>query len=313
MSNDTLRAGYFGKLPAHSDFVRSASHHVLAELLDQWLAQVMQRLAASARWRQHYDDLAPLHFAFLGTRSRRVVVGHLRSSSDQSQRRFPFACMAEVPVADGAGLLRCGAHALAPLWATLARMAGGAAAAGQPEPLALPDGAPDLAAAAQALDEFLQCETVLGLSGQLEGVPVRQLMLAVGLLLEGLRKSGAPPLRCLALPLPRDTARQADVASLWLALVHRMCVRSDLELGLYLTSLGVSPALVLAFDGANPAALHAIIDPEVRERWLVDWRNLDWVEQALAGRPALQRLALCLEQGQMALGSAVQLFHETFP
>jgi type VI secretion system protein ImpM len=72
------------------------------------------------------------------------------------------------------------------------------------------------------------------------------------------------------------------------------------------------PALVLGLDGANPASLQAIIDGEAAQDSLVALSDCAWVEATLRGEPALQRLAACLEQGQLGLPFAIELFHETF-
>lgn len=302
------RIAYFGKLPGCGDFVRSAGEQVLVELMDQWLASVMQRLASNPRWRQHYDACAPLDFAFIGTRSRQVVSGHLLASHDLSARRFPFACMAVHQMKDARSFLPCSPLALAPAWTALAA----AAAAPQSGEAGLPDGLPDLAAAQAALDEYLGVACVASLEAQLGGLPVRRLLLALGQLLAPLRLPAAVPSRCLALPLPYDAAQQAPVAAFWMTLAAPLLLWHDLELALFLARAAGRPALVLGLDGANPASLQAVIDPDAAQGSMVALDDCGWVEETLAGAPPLQRLAACLEQGQLGLPSAIQLFAETF-
>lgn len=305
MTGGLLQVGYFGKLPSQSDFVRSASHYVLTELLDQWLADVMQRLAANPRWRQHYDAMEPLRFAFLGTRSPLVVLGHLTASRDQSQRRFPFVCTVQRGVPQGEDFLACCPLALAPAWAALEQ----AAASGKFAPL---HSSCDLPAAGAAFRAFLQSETVEGL-GRLLGVePAGRLVLSVGLLLEDAYGAGAPPTRCLALPLPADPARRHAVAAFWLALAQPLLLRSDLELALFIIQSGGRHMLVLGMDGANPSALHALIDPEAAAEVLLPYSELGWVEAALDTRPKAQRLDACLAQAGLGLSTALQLYRECF-
>ena len=81
------RIGYFGKLPARADFIKAADNPALASLLDGWLAEVMNRLSAAPRWKLHYDALRPVNFAFVGTRSRRAIGGHLAASSSATAIR----------------------------------------------------------------------------------------------------------------------------------------------------------------------------------------------------------------------------------
>ena len=71
------RVGYFGKIPARSDFVKAGDNHALAELLDSWLADTMTELTSEPRWKLHYDAMRPLHFAFVGTRSRHATAAVL--------------------------------------------------------------------------------------------------------------------------------------------------------------------------------------------------------------------------------------------
>ncbi|MCE3261413.1 MAG: tagF [Pseudoduganella sp.] len=300
------RIAYFGKLPGCGDFVRSAGDQVLVELMDQWLASVMQRLSANPRWRQHYDACPPLDFAFVGTRSRQVVSGHLRASRDQSARRFPFTCIAVHQVREPRSFLPCSPLALAPAWSALAQ------AAKQPGENTLPENLPDLPAARLAQERYFAEASLASLEAQLEGAPVRRLLLALGQLLSPLREAAAMPARCLALPLPLDAAQRPLVASFWMTLAAPLLLRHDLELAMFMAGTAGLPALVLGLDGANPASLQAIIDGEAAQDSLVALSDCAWVEATLRGEPALQRLAACLEQGQLGLPFAIELFHETF-
>ncbi len=310
----TGRIAYFGKLPECGDFVRSPGDQVLVELTDQWLANAMQGLAANPRWRQHYDACAPLDFAFVGTRSRQVVAGHLLASRDQSARRFPFACLWVHQVAQPRDFLPCSPLALAPAWAGLAAAAG-AAEVRRPEGLA-PGGLPDLAAGRAQLDGYLAGACLADLEASLPGrsgsARARRLLLALGLLLSPLRRRAPLPSRCLALPLPHDAALRLAVASFWMTLAAPLLTRQDLELAMFLARAGGQPALVLGLDGANPASLRAVIDPDTAQESMVFLSDCAWVEQELGGEPALQRLAACLEQEQLGLPAAIRLFGETF-
>ena len=67
-----VRIGYFGKLPSRADFIKATNNLALANLLDGWLAEVMNLLSVDPRWKINYDAMRPLQFAFVGTRSRRA-------------------------------------------------------------------------------------------------------------------------------------------------------------------------------------------------------------------------------------------------
>ncbi len=317
MNAPSQRIAYFGKLPGCGDFVRSPGDQVLVELMDQWLAAVMQRLAANPRWRQHYDACPPLDFAFIGTRSRQVVCGHLLASRDQSARRFPFTCMAVHQVAKPRDFLPYSPLALAPAWEGLAIAAGAAtAAAVRPVEGLLPVPLSEAGLAQAALEAYLAGACLASLEESLAGrpgsMPARHLMLALGLLLSPLREHAPVTSRCLVLPLPREAALRAPVAAFWMTLAAPLLARQDLEIAMFCAPVAGQPSLVLGLDGANPASLFSVIDPEAAQEGMVALGDCAWVDGALHGDAPLQRLAACLEQGQLGLPVAIQLFHETF-
>jgi type VI secretion system protein ImpM len=306
------RIAYFGKLPGYGDFVRSPGEQVLVELMDQWLATVMQRLSLNPRWRQHYDTCPPLDFAFVGTRSQQVVSGHLMASRDLSERRFPFVCMAVHQVQKPRDFLPFGPLALAAAWDILAGVAAAAGAcAVRPAEGALP--APDVARAQASFDDYLAGACLADLEAGLGGrVQAKRLLLALGLLLSPLHQPGPAPSHCLALPLPQELPMRRSVATFWMALAAPLLARRDLELAMFFAQVAGQPSLVLGLDGANPSSLRAIIDPDAVRDDMVVMDDCGWVDGALQGDAALQRLAACLEQGQMGLPTAMQLFQETF-
>ena len=67
------KVGYFGKLPSRGDFVKAADNSALIGLLDDWLAQSMELLSVDPRWKIIYDAVPPLHFVFMGPRSKRAA------------------------------------------------------------------------------------------------------------------------------------------------------------------------------------------------------------------------------------------------
>ncbi|SFG93099.1 type VI secretion system protein ImpM [Duganella sp. CF458] len=311
------RIAYFGKLPGCGDFVRSPGDQILVELMDQWLAAVMQRLAANPRWRQHYDACPPLDFAFIGTRSRQVVCGHLLASRDQSARRFPFTCMAVHHIVKPRDFLPCSPLALAPAWEGLAIAAGAATgAAVRPVDGISPVPLTESSLAEAALQDYMAgaCLASLedSLAGPSGGVPARNLLLALGLLLSPLREGAPVTSRCLALPLPRQAVLRAPVAAFWMSLAAPLLARQDLEIAMFLGPVAGQPSLVLGLDGANPASLFSVIDPESVQENMVVLGDCAWAEGAVHGEAPLQRLSACLEQGQLGLPVAIQLFHETF-
>ena len=318
-----VRLGYFGKIPARGDFIKASDNHMLVQLLDDWLAQVMTALTAQPRWKLNYDALAPLRFAFVGTRSRRAIAGRLEASSDQSQRRFPFMAMGALDVDDAGSFVACSPLVLAPLWQRVEQLSQGIVASSEPGPalLALAGNVVEIETAsaghAAQLAAFLQAQTVHSLQAMLATpafpVTVRELLLGLGLLLRPVRQSGQPRLeKSLVLPLPQDMAQRALVASFWLHLLLPFLRQADFELALFFAHVDEAPVLVVGFCGADPHGLHALIDPQAASERLVVFDQLDWVEGQLGQEAALRRLSACLQQEQLSLRSACAMFADTF-
>ena len=317
------RVGYFGKIPARSDFIKAGDNHNLAALLDGWLAGAMTELTAEPRWKLHYDALQPLHFSFVGTRSRHAIAGHLVASCDQSQRRFPFMAMSMLEVDDPAVFLQHSPLVLAPLWSTQAQSTAAVTQAMHPAQhlhalssttLEVDPGA---RLHAEVLDGFLERTTLAGLEAMLvqggASTSARRLLLAVGLLLQPFGWSGSTRLdKSLVLPLPHEPALRAVVAAFWLSLVSPFLRQADVELALLMCELAGRPYLVLGFSGASPATLRGVIDPQFASGQQINFDSTEWVDEMIAGENKVLHLSACLEQERLSLKSACVLFHETF-
>lgn len=312
------RIGYFGKLPVHGDFIKLADDQPVLGMLDEWLAQVMTRLPADARWKLNYDAMAPASFAFVGPGRRHALAGHLVASRDSSGRRFPFLMMRTVDLAgDAAGpaqfVTRC-PLAFGPLWDYLAALApqtlGSADAAACLQ--MLPDAHVALGEHETALADFLGNGTVGNLSAQL-GLPAHRMVLGLGMLLQPVMHSRPAGLdHSLVLPLPQDAATRYVVAAFWLELVAPFIRRSGFDLVLFLTQVRGRPALVVGFGGAAAGTLHALIDPLVAADQQIHLEDNAWIDEQLGLDIDVRALASYLEQPQLPLRLARELFLNTF-
>jgi type VI secretion system protein ImpM len=315
----SVRAGYFGKLPSRGDFIKAADNLSLVSLLDDWLAEVMNLLSTDPRWKLSYDAARPLHFAFVGTRSRRSIAGHLAASSDLSQRRYPFLSVSAIDVDDPATFVPRSPLVLAPLWNELDMLATVVLEADDPDPAlqALAATRVDIDPGAieheQAFMDFLDRHNVAGLEAMLADRSVRHMILAIGLLLQPVRRSGAERLdKSLVLPLPQGPRHRYLVAAFWLDLVVSFLRQADFELSLFFAEVRERPSLVIGFGGASPETLAAIIDPQCAAEQQISFDYAGWVDELIAGDAGVQKLSAYLQQGQLSLRSAHALFHETF-
>ena len=315
--------GYFGKIPSRGDFVKGSDNPALITVLDDWLAFAMDLMSNDTRWKLHYDADQPLHFAFLGPRRRQAIAGYILASRDQSQRRFPFLMMSTMQVPEAGAFVRHAPLLLGRLWNQLEALTGRVMAADDPGP-ALRAAAShvvdlDLAspACASAFAEFLEQSSIGTLDALLMQAgfagPVRQLLLALGLLLRPVLRCGSRTLdKSLLLPLPDDILYRNLVATFWMHLITPFLASGNVELALFITRINAKPVLVLGFDGASAATLSAIMDPAAAASRHITFDQLDWVDQQLHADAALARLAACLAEPDLPLAATLAALHSAF-
>lgn len=313
---------YFGKLPARGDFVRSAQHPVLLDLLDRWQSQTLERLSADARWKLVYDDAPAIAFAVLGTDSSVGLAGHWLSSQDASGRRFPFVTAGAFDLHKPQQAAVLSPLALDALWHHLAQLGQQARRATDLAEVQDSLTAPvslklDFDAAREQLSTFMDSHTVAGLEQMLAAggcrVSVRQAVLALGILLRpALVQGGQRMSKLLCLPLPGEPSLRAPVASWWLLLILGFFTRHAVELGVFLPVRQGPPQMLLGFQGASAAALEAVIDPMGLQRSGVSLVDLDWVEGEVQSDIGLRKLSTYLQDPGLSLAQAVRTFQEVF-
>jgi type VI secretion system protein ImpM len=310
------RIGYFGKIPARSDFVKVADDQPVIGMLDDWLAQVMTRLPVDARWKLYYDASPPVSFAFVGPARRHAVAGHLVASHDQSGRRYPFLMMRTVDVPEPQAFVSRCPLAFGPLWEFLAAMAPRVVGSEDPGPHlnAIADAAVGLGEHEAQLDDFLAASTVSSLSGAL-ALEANRLILCLGLLLQPVMHSRPAALqKSLVLPLPKtgDAAMRCQVAAFWLELVTPFIRRTAFDLVLFVTTVAEQPVLVIGFGGAAAETLHGIVDPLAGREQQVQLVDNGWIDEQLGIDVDVRALASYLEQPMLPLRLARELFLKTF-
>lgn len=313
---------YFGKLPSRGDFVRSALNPAMLEVLDRWQTHALDRLSHAPRWRQIYDEAPAMAFAILGSNSPVGLAGHWLASHDASGRRFPFVTAGAfaLPMPEQSVVLA--PIALDVLWHQLASRGRLAQQAIDlvdvlehlQAPLAH---APEFDADRDRFDAFLDAHTSASLAQMLavgaRRFSVRQAVLALGVLLRpALVQGGARMNKLLCLPLPVEPSLRACVASWWLMLVMTFFIRHSVELCLFVPLTGGLPNLFLGFQGASPASLEAVIDPDELARQSVGLTDLNWVEDEVVLDVGLRKLSTCLQDPSLSLASVVQAFQEVF-
>lgn len=322
MTTETaVSISYFGKLPSRGDFVKGSGDLALVATLDRWVGQGIELLAQDSGWKLIYDAAPQIAFAFLGSRSRLVIAGHLAPSRDASERRFPFLSAARMEVAQPLAFIARSPLALSRLWSRLERQTAQVLASPDPtEPLReLADAPLALNANGGAYEspfqDFLEMQTIGSLEDLLRGaghaVSLRRLLPALGILLQPVLAAGPARLdKGLALPLPADPLYRPLVATFWMDLIAGFLARSDFELALFVG--GTPPLLAVGFQGAIGRSLQSVLDPRVGAEQNIRIDDAEWVDDHLDDDYALRKLASYLEQDRLSLRMARTTFRETF-
>jgi len=92
MSESRYPALCFGKLPNFGDFVRYNASGPETLVMDQWIRQGLYfaRVQLDQDWNSAYQDSSEFYFIFPPDYSDSFLIGLLKSSNDQSGRKFPF-------------------------------------------------------------------------------------------------------------------------------------------------------------------------------------------------------------------------------
>ncbi|NMF90409.1 type VI secretion system-associated protein TagF [Aromatoleum petrolei] len=315
--------GYFGKLPARGDFVKGGGSTQLIAMLDRWISESMNLLSADPRWRIPYDGMSPVHFTFVGPRSRLSVVGHLQPSHDSSSRRFPFLVASTIE--SEAGHAPPGPLALSSLWAKFGHLVGLARTTDEPasvlHALARIDCSGELAHIAQPSDSGAMPDATTmadldRLLGHDSGTgQARRIILALGVLLRPLLGSNRPAIeRGLRLPLPDDVGLRDGLAQVWVNLIGGFLRSTPCELQLLQAPVAGRNTLIVGFNGATPQPLVSLISPASAPDAVVNLEDPEWIDTHpdLVGDYGVAKLSSYLAQPGTSLTMGLATFREVF-
>ncbi|MBM5579887.1 type VI secretion system-associated protein TagF [Burkholderia pseudomallei] len=316
---------YFGKIPSRGDFVKSAHNPQLLQTLDHWIARAMELLADDPRWKIVYESAKPMHFAFLGSKSRLAIAGHMIASHDASNRRFPFLAATALEVDRPLTFLARSPLAFARLWSRAAAQMqslldpqeppGALQALGDTQ-VPIDTGGPG-SAHDGTFNDFVEHQTLFGLEQMLlaSGHPVklRGAMLALGSLLRPVMQSGTSHIeRGLTLPLPTDPFYRSLVAAFWLELVAPFVSRADFELAIFIGTIAERERLIIGFNGASAKTLHSVVDPQTYAEHNIDIDDPEWIDAHAQNDHGISKLVSYLDQPQLSLRVCIDTFREAF-
>lgn len=317
------QVSYFGKLPSRGDFVRTPESHQLMVLLDRWAGAGVELLAQDPAWKQLYDRAPPMHFAFLGSRSRLAIGGHFLPSRDATERRFPFLSATRLDIAQPLAFIARSPLALARIWTGMAKLGKQAVQAEDAADLLRELSENKIAVNTDpgvydaAFTDFLDLQDVGSLQDLLQQsghthVQLRWVLPALGLLLQPVLTGAASQIdKALSLPLPRDALYRPMVAAFWLDLISGFIARADFELAILIQD-EATPRLIIGFNGADGRTLQAVLDPQVAGEQIIRVDDAEWVDEHVAGDYALNKLVSYIGRDDLSLRVARKAFGETF-
>jgi type VI secretion system protein ImpM len=254
----------------------------LLATLDRWIAEAMELLTDDPRWKIVYENAKPMHFAFLGSRSKLAIAGHMVASQDQSSRRFPFLAATALEVEKPLTFLARSPLAFARLWSRVAS---------QMKPLL---GVSEPAGALQALGETqVQIEIGGGPGNPHDGTfndfvehqtlsGLEQMLLASG---HPVRLRGA-----------------------MLAFVSQ----ADFELAIFIGTIAERERLIIGFNGASAKTLHSVVDPQAYAAHNIDIDDPEWIDEHAQNDHGISKLVSYLDQPQLSLRVSIDTFREAF-
>lgn len=314
---------YFGKVPSRGDFVRTTDNHQLLGWLDRWAGESLELLSQSPDWKQRYDETPDIHYAFLGSRSKTVLCGHLLASRDASERRFPLLSVVRLDTVEPLPFIGRSPLAMSNAWSGLARLARQAYKDGDATEALTRLSDARFSISTEAADyngsfqDFMEGCSIGELEQRLRDaghadVALKHMLPAMGMLLQPVLSGGEVNIdKALVLPLVRDAVYRPLIAAFWLDMIASFVARGDFELSVLIRN-DASPTMLVGFNGADRQALRAVLDPEDDSGFLIHLKNSGWVEEYLGSDYNLNRLGSFLDRDDLALATARKLFGETF-
>ncbi|WP_269791093.1 type VI secretion system-associated protein TagF [Stenotrophomonas sp. Iso1] len=314
---------YFGKVPSRGDFVRTTDNHQLLGWLDRWAGESLELLSQNPDWKQHYDEAPDIHYAFLGSRSKTVLCGHLLASRDASERRFPLLSVLRLDAADPLPFIGRSPLAMSNAWSGLARLARQAYQDDDASEALAKLGEASFSISTKADDyngsfqDFMESCTIGELEQRLReaghgDVSLKRMLPALGLLLQPVFSGGDVHIdKGLVLPLVRDAGYRPLIAAFWLDMIASFVARGDFELSVLVRNDAKS-SMVVGFNGADRQVLRSVLDPDDDSGFLIHLKDADWVEEYLGSDYNLNRLGSFLDRDDLTLATARKLFGETF-